>query len=1457
MTVIPSFIAPLFLIAALIAITAGVLFFIRFQTNLTGWAGVFSLAIAFDLVCYYMVLTSTSPSSILFWFRILIVAYLFLSITWLFFVILFTGRVQWISLRTIIVIGAIPILLAGILLMTLPKMDPVWMNTIGSVTGWARACGLYGYLFALYIFSIEFVSVGLLIQMISNNHSYFRNMALFLCVGTVMVILAGFLEFGGSNPFAPVSIVQLFKIVHSLMAFIGVFIYRGGRFLPVARDIAFKNIQDGLLVLDRNDNIVDLNPAAMRILGQPDNKMIGKPISLVWKQGADLLAGNSDGNTIEGEHSLLMNGIEQTFDIVISPVAGVDQERTGWAIVLRNVTGRERMEKALQEHTHELTRTNKLIAALSSIAARLSNIQDLDLGFDILGTEMRKLGLECGIIAIDPVGVTATIKYLSFNPALLQKVQKITGISVKGYVIPRQYWPGDRGLKEKKPVWYPNPSEYIRRMFPQLSDGIVIQSLRLLGIQSESQICILPLSFQDKVIGVMPIWGGDLHPADNPVLELFASQVANIMQSMSIRDNEKKRASELARSNAMILALSKIATLLGNSSNSEFVLDTLGSEIRGLGLDCGIVTLDPDGKATRIKYLSFNAAAIKAVERLAGVSAKNYVIPKRYWPDDRAIKEKVPVWYSDPSDILRGMFPLIPESVARKALQLLGFKPEIQLCMLPLISRENTIGAMLIWGVDLRQSDSSVLAVFASQVAGILQTTSAYETEVERADELARSNSMILALSKVAATLDSSSDAAEIFDTVGKELKKLGLDSIIGILDDNKQIMRIKYISVNQDVIHWAEKMTGHSMDELAIPRHLWPTEVVVNEGVAYWDPNLMKGTLNMFPILPENLHKIAMKMAGLNMNDPVCYLPLANEHEVIGVLAVWGSDLRQTDASALSVLASQLTTAIRNSQRYEAESQRAVELGILLEASEATSSSSQLSEVLLSLASKLLELSSFESCYISEWDRETNMITGLIERSRVYWSRERRDSYSLNDYPSTRGVLLTGNPIVLQGDFQAEEKQWMDELGRTALIILALKAREKTIGLVEIATTKEDQLFAPRVLLECRKILENTADSLIDPLSENSPEDLFVIENALLKASGGEICSFSEWDKPHDCILTLAVSVNVVWTGQNVKRPEEDTAWKMALYEGKTSFLVRPEEDQSITTGKDSSGKLDVESTIIFPLQMGNENIGLIELYDFNHKRNITPAQLTLLRTVADKASYSIQNARLLQQAQTQLTEKTTLLGEKEVLLKEVHHRVKNNLQVISSLLNLQSAKISDLEAKDILRESQNRVRTMALIHEKLYQSSDLAQVDFASYLRSLVNFLSQSYRGKSDNVSIQVEAENILLDIDTAIPCGLIVNELVSNSLKYAFPDNRHGQIKLICQHAAEGRYVLTVSDDGVGLPPGFDISKTPSLGHKLVISLANQLDGKLEIDDEQGTTFRILFERMSNVKGQHINR
>jgi PAS domain S-box-containing protein len=200
--------------------------------------------------------------------------------------------------------------------------------------------------------------------------------------------------------------------------------------------------------------------------------------------------------------------------------------------------------------------------------------------------------------------------------------------------------------------------------------------------------------------------------------------------------------------------------------------------------------------------------------------------------------------------------------------------------------------------------------------------------------------------------------------------------------------------------------------------------------------------------------------------------------------------------------------------------------------------------------------------------------------------------------------------------------------------------------------------------------------------------------------------------------------------------------------------------------------------------------------------------------------------------------------LKEKEILLKEVHHRVKNNLQVISGLLNLQAHHITDPGAREVYKESQNRVITMGLIHEELYQSKDLAQVDFAAYIQNLSSNLFASYGKEHSNVDLVLDAEHIEMIVDTAIPCGLIVNELISNSLKHAFPMEKEGEVRVDFHSLGNGVYRLSVADSGVGLPEGFDFRRSKSLGLQLVTVMTELLGGTIELNRDGGTTFIITF-------------
>ena len=199
--------------------------------------------------------------------------------------------------------------------------------------------------------------------------------------------------------------------------------------------------------------------------------------------------------------------------------------------------------------------------------------------------------------------------------------------------------------------------------------------------------------------------------------------------------------------------------------------------------------------------------------------------------------------------------------------------------------------------------------------------------------------------------------------------------------------------------------------------------------------------------------------------------------------------------------------------------------------------------------------------------------------------------------------------------------------------------------------------------------------------------------------------------------------------------------------------------------------------------------------------------------------------------------------LAEKEVLLKEIHHRVKNNLQVVSSLLSLQSGDPKLEPLRELFIESQNRVKSMALIHEKLYLSADFSNIDFADYIESLARNLFHSYGANPERISLTIEVD-VELDIDHAIPCGLIINELLSNALKHAFPNERHGGILL--RFRRRGRaFILDFSDDGIGLPPGINFRETESLGLQLVTTLTSQIGGKIERLPMEGTGFEISFE------------
>ena len=199
----------------------------------------------------------------------------------------------------------------------------------------------------------------------------------------------------------------------------------------------------------------------------------------------------------------------------------------------------------------------------------------------------------------------------------------------------------------------------------------------------------------------------------------------------------------------------------------------------------------------------------------------------------------------------------------------------------------------------------------------------------------------------------------------------------------------------------------------------------------------------------------------------------------------------------------------------------------------------------------------------------------------------------------------------------------------------------------------------------------------------------------------------------------------------------------------------------------------------------------------------------------------------------------------EREVLIREVHHRVKNNLQLVSSLLNMQGRQLKEGRLRQALEECQGRVQTIALIHQRLYQSRDLARVIFSDYASSLAASVFQAIGATPSAIELDVSVEEVSLSVERAIPCGLILNELITNAVKHGFPDGRRGTVRVDLRRLAAGRLLLAVTDDGVGLPPSLDVRDTSSLGLQLVCTLAEQLDADLRIERDVGAAFIVEFD------------
>jgi two-component sensor histidine kinase len=276
---------------------------------------------------------------------------------------------------------------------------------------------------------------------------------------------------------------------------------------------------------------------------------------------------------------------------------------------------------------------------------------------------------------------------------------------------------------------------------------------------------------------------------------------------------------------------------------------------------------------------------------------------------------------------------------------------------------------------------------------------------------------------------------------------------------------------------------------------------------------------------------------------------------------------------------------------------------------------------------------------------------------------------------------------------------------------------------------------------------------------------------------------------------------------------------------------------------------RLELRTVLCAPLVTPERVIGVIYVDSQAIHPEFKEEMMHLFEILAGQAATSIRNARLYEElhlAYRELKEADERLkislGEKEVMLKEIHHRVKNNLQIISSLLNIQAMQIEDEKARVLVRESQHRIRSMALVHDKLYHTQSPTKIDFDEYLRELTAQFESSFR--SHGLRCDVHGGGVFLNLNVAIPAGLIVNEMLSNALKHAFPGRTSGHVEVFTINGPDGKIELKVRDDGVGFPDHANFRHMQSMGMNLIERLVEQLSGTLELECSNGTSFTVVF-------------
>lgn len=715
------------------------------------------------------------------------------------------------------------------------------------------------------------------------------------------------------------------------------------------------------------------------------------------------------------------------------------------------------------------------------------------------------------------------------------------------------------------------------------------------------------------------------------------------------------------------------------------------------------------------------------------------------------------------------------------------------------------------------ENEVSVLNRFAQLATIALENARLFQQSEQRVAELG----VLTNISQIAST---QMDMGSLLEQVGDQLRKnFNVKHVyIALYDPREQMIELPYVLNNDERVTVPPLPLGEGLSSIIIKSR---QPLLINENSV------------------DRANQLGAKYVGPPAKS-FLGVPIIVSDQVMGVVSVQNLEqeglFAENEMRLLTTIASNLGVAIQNVRLFE-QTQRA-----------------------LSEASRLAER---ERAVAQELQTLTRRLTGegwqeyLNQEHGDLWIEDARSDFGgAREMPALDRAEKSGSLVIAR------------ENGHST-VALPIIVRGQVIGTIGLEDYDSGRDWSDDRIHVVNDVIENLGLALdnarlftetqrrvteLDALNSISQAVTTELQrDALLNTIGEQLRNI--FDVQNTYIALYNQQTQMISLPYFVNDNQRVTVDDFPYGEGITSHIIRTREPLVINSNvsetlQELGDKVvgsPARSYLGVPIFVGDDVTGVISIQSVQREGVFDDSSVRLLETIAATVGTAIQNSQLYSDMQLEVVTRQRAeeeiklsLKEKEVLLKEIHHRVKNNLQIITSLLNLQSAQIKDPEAVMLFRESQSRVRSMALIHEKLYQSKDLARIDFDGYVHDLMVYLFRSYAANPDQIRMHIETHDIFLGIDTAIPCGLIISELVTNTIKYAFPDGKRGNLYVSLGPEDEGNLLLYVRDDGVGFPENFNWRESDSLGLQLVSTLSSQLHGKIEVSGQGGTSFRITF-------------